>query len=133
MLQTANPIRSALIFAALTLCAVGCKQQEGEVCQDTLECGEGLTCCPPNLSGDQRGICQTACTGVSPTDAGPGTDAALDDAGPSDAGPEEDGGPDEDAGPTDSGVDAGPTDAGPADAGPIDAGPDDAGPVESGA
>lgn len=130
-------LRSFILLAALALCAVGCKQENGEVCDVDEDCSSGF-CCGERDLPVSRGICQaegTTCAEI-PTprpdggpDSGPvtepdaGTDAgAVEDAG-IDAGTVEDGGTDagtvEDAG-TDAGTvaDAG-TDAGTiADAGP---------------
>ena len=136
------------VLAVALLIPLGCKQQEGDVCQRypnrESDCDEGLICCgtPQVCPGETlptiRGICTPSgmCDDdVEPVcaDAGVAVDAgdaaapdAATDAGPTDGGPT-DGGP-TDAGPTD----AGPADAGPADAGPADAGPADAGPADAG-
>ncbi len=126
-------LRSFILLAALALCAVGCKQENGEVCDVDEDCSSGF-CCGERDLPVSRGICQaegTTCAEI-PTprpdggpDSGPVTEpdaGAVEDAG-IDAGTVEEGGTDagtvEDAG-TDAGTvaDAG-TDAGTiADAGP---------------
>jgi hypothetical protein len=108
------------------LFASGCKQAEGQVCENypsgDSDCGSGLECCP-GPTPRSRGICVTegTCTEVVPVDAG-ARDGGSVDAGRLDAG-------EVDAGEVDAGTDAGEveledagTDAGEIDAG-VDAGP----------
>lgn len=114
-------IRSVALLAALALFAVGCKQQNGEVCDVDSDCASEF-CCGARLP-EMRGICQAQGT---PCEVGgpitPTTDASAggDDAG-TDAGGDEDGGLDGGSS-ADGGADAGtPHDAGAEeDAGAID-------------
>jgi hypothetical protein len=85
-----------LAFVFTSLLAVGtslaaCKQAEGEHCQVTSDCEDGLVCAPLTDTCE-RNV-------VNPRDAGP-------DAEPADAAPP-------DAIPLDAGPDAGPPDAAP--------------------
>jgi hypothetical protein len=127
VIKSIELVAITLAFVALT----GCKQGEGEPCEQEDECGEGLSCQCVDLP-DVRGQClpedeEPACSDV---DAGPQPDAGREpDAGRVDAGRVDagsDAGMSIDAGMsmTDAGSDAGPimTDAG-NDAGMIDAGP----------
>lgn len=122
---------SLSLAAAFT--ALGCAQQEGEVCEVDSDCAAGLDCCgtpracPGMTIPARRGLCTmpSACTAtedpICPTlDADAGDlDGGAIDAGEIDAG--EDAGLD--AGGEDAGADAGPMDAG-FDAGTSDAGTD---------
>lgn len=126
----------SLSLSALFL-AGGCKQQEGELCDATEDCEEGLVCdCPAVQDGVvvRRGVCEVRASGTCPPipqperDAGPQPDASLPEAGVDDGGADDAGS--DDAGPVDAGTDAGPSDAG-TDAGSSDAGTD-AGPADSG-
>jgi hypothetical protein len=136
----------ALALAA-AFTALGCVQQEGEVCDVDPECAEGLVCCgrPHICAGATtparrgRGLCTPSaecdpeevpiCLDAGGVDGGAvdgsvdGSVDAGDDAGAMDAGPEDAG---QDSGPMDAGSDAGSPDAG-SDAGSSDAGAADAG------
>ncbi|MGE0791005.1 MAG: hypothetical protein AB7S26_35365 [Sandaracinaceae bacterium] len=128
-------LRATIALSAATS-ALGCKQQENEVCEYYTpsmgvagqgDCADGLTCCV-GTSTSERGYCVPIgmCITVIP-DAGVGDagDAGDADGSVSDGavldGATEDAGTD--AGGTDAGTDAGGTDAG-TDAGGTDAGTD---------
>lgn len=106
-----STLRSLMLFTAVSLSLVGCKQADGEVCDVDSDCETGLSCCG---GGEAlvRGLCQPEAAECR---------SRPDDAGP-DSGPPPDAGPSPDAGPRD----AGPTDAAPSDAAASDAAASDA-------
>ena len=72
-------LRTILLYLAVFLFALGlmaCKQAEGEPCQTTSDCDEGLVCCYDGAgSPDSLGRC-FAGTNCLPVDAG--VDATTD-------------------------------------------------------
>lgn len=84
-----RPLRPLSALVAVLLLA--CSQGDGETCQDTRDCEDGLICLPAGRS--ERSVCGTrdeADAGGGGGDEGepelPPDDAGADDAGPDDAG-----------------------------------------------
>ena len=68
-------LKSLAVSGLLALSLVGCKQGEGDVCQITEDCEDGLEC----NAGTRR--CQEPGTVAPPDAAPPSVDAATPDAG----------------------------------------------------
>lgn len=143
MSHSSRPWLLVLSFSAVLL-AVGCAQEEGELCDTDDNCAEGLEChCGRVRDGVtvRRGICmrtedvdESACPEL-PRDSGPPPEGGMPEAGVPEGGVPE-AGVEEDGGAMDAGSDAGAamdagSDAGPPDAG-SDAGSPDAGSPDTG-
>jgi hypothetical protein len=82
-------LRTLLFALAAVLLALGCRQQEGEVCDVQQDCAEGLVCCDSagpvgemRTRADVRGLCVMSadCLVRARVDAGPRPDAGPVDA-----------------------------------------------------